>query len=145
MTLPEYNYRTQVILTPIHMCMLLTITCTQMLHLVEQTSTWRQSIYETTFALIPHLYLGICPHDKVLQLNDFVIYGWPVALFNDIVSCSPLSFFRWFRLLDTPRNLFDRHLFLSHHHRHCGQNGPIAPNEGLQRPHITSVKSNPPI
>lgn len=108
-------------------------------------STWTQSIYDTRYALIPHLYLGICPHDKVLQLNDFVIYGWPVTLFNDVVSCSPLSFFRWFWLLDTPRNLFDRHLFLPHHHRHCGQNGPIAPNEGLQWPCATSVTSNQPI
>lgn len=145
MTLPEYDYQTQVILTAIHMCMLLTTTCTQMLHSVEQLSTLRQSIYDTTFALIPHLYLGICPHDKVLQLNDFVIYGRPVALFNYVVSCSPLSFFRWFRLLDTPRNLLDRDLFLSHHHRHCGQNGPIAPNKGLQRSCTTSVRSNEPI
>lgn len=39
MTLPEYNYRAQVILTsltPIRVCMLLTATCTQTLHLVEQ-------------------------------------------------------------------------------------------------------------
>lgn len=91
---------------------------------------------------VPHLYLGICPHNKVLQLNDLIVYRWPITLLDDVVSCSPLAFFRWFWLLDTPGNLFDRHLFLPHHHWHRGQNGPIAPNKGLQGQGIGSVNSN---
>lgn len=91
---------------------------------------------------VPHLYLGICPHNEVLQLNDLIVYRWPITLLDDVVSCSPLAFFRWFWLLDTPGNLFDRHLFLPHHHWHRGQNGPIAPNKGLQGQGIGSVNSN---
>lgn len=150
MTLPEYNYQAFHRTSVSHQSyanthMHTTNSCMSTNSFGRATSTWRESVYDARFALIPHLYLGICPHDKVLQFNDLVIYGWPVTLFNDVVSCSPFSFFRWFWLLDTPRNLFDRHLFLSHHHWHCGQNGPIAPNKGLQRPCVTSVTSNQPI
>lgn len=118
------------------MRILLTAVCTHLPHLIKQRAPEDTSIPDTTLALIAHFfYLGICPHDEVLQLNDLVIYRGSVTLFNDVVSCSPFSFFWWVWLLDTSRNLFDRHLFLSHHHWHCGQNGSIAPNKGLQRPH----------
>lgn len=78
-------------------------------------------------------YLGICPHDQVLQLDDFVIDGGAIPLLNDVVCRPSFSLFGGLELLDSPGNLLNGHLLLPHHHRHCGQNGPTAAHQGLEQ------------
>lgn len=78
-------------------------------------------------------HLGISPHDQVLQLNDFVIDGGAIPLLDDVVCRPPFSFLGRLKLLDSPGDLLNGHLLLSHHHRHRGQNGPIAAHQGLEQ------------
>ena len=91
-----------------------------------------------TNAILLGTYLGICSHDQVLQLNDFVIDGGAVPLLNDVVCRPPFSFFGGLELLDPPRHLLNGHFLLPHHHRHCGQNGPIAAHQGLEQTQMQS-------
>lgn len=76
-------------------------------------------------------YLGVCPHDQVLQLDDLVIDGGTVPLLDDVVRRPSFSFFGWLELLDSPGDLLDGHFLLPHHHRHRGQDGPAAAHQGL--------------
>lgn len=82
--------------------------------------------------MLPGTHLGICAHDQVLQLDDFVIDRGAIPLLDDVVCGPPFSFFGGLQLLDAPRYLFNGHFLLPHHHRHCGQNGPIAAHQSLE-------------